>query len=202
MKKSLITLLLVIPSFFLLAQNYSTTIGLKAMPCISTVYNHPQKYAFSTLRLNSFGIELRKQLRYSRFHLQSGIYSINRGFQHFNSISTGFNTVWHYISIQQHLNIPFSIVYKRNEYYYGIGGNINYYLSHKYYEDSILVSTKKPDNAKNVIIGGQAFIGYDFNLGEHWRLGVEVLTNLTINPNILNFGLGLTTKYAFGNSCK
>ena len=79
MRKTILILIFLTTQFYILGQNYNTTLGIKLSPGIATIYNSVLKQSNYCRFSTTFGLEVKQRLFKDKLYLESGLNLIDRG---------------------------------------------------------------------------------------------------------------------------
>lgn len=197
LKIQLFILSIVFKTILLQAQDYNTTIGLKVYPAFSTIYNQGVFEAYDIDFYNRFtfskGLEFKQRLYKNSIYLESGLYLFERG--HNSSDLQAGSIVFG--RLDRHMTLPISLITKFNNFYCGIGSNLNYYLQTKTFHNGALAGKGRFTPHNHFLIGAQVYTGYEFKIANNILGSVDVFVSPTFTPKYINYGLGIAVKYAF-----
>lgn len=199
MRKTTFVILFFVFSSLAFAQCCTTTIGFKLMPGLASInssFGSDLKFArFAT----SGGIEIRQRILKDIWHLETGIFYLDRGY----GLSTEFSDLdGKYTGTKKSkeyfyfLTIPVSLVIKHKGIIIGAGPNMNYYVARRFVFDGDLISTDKSFFPEKIIFGAQLFTGYEFKISKNILLGLDLYIHPTFKILFRNYGLGIGIKYA------
>lgn len=141
----------------------------------------------------SSGLEIRRKMGETGFHLQSGIRWNGYGWR--SSISSNGKLTISATNLS-FVTIPLIATYKFNKALKGItlsaGPQFSFLSFRQWKEDGTALSSQwdVPDLAFSVYYA----VGYERNIAEKWIIGGEIYSNL-IPRQIVNFGLGFNLRY-------
>jgi hypothetical protein len=214
--KSFNLLIFVLPALMFLSiqkearsQDYNTTLGIKLMPAVSTLYERGyESYYYGKNNKNIFprfsfnaGIEVRNRIDKKPFYVQLGLFYMNKGASGNVIVYDSFNApvdTARYRYDEYLFTLPVSLIFKYKAFYAGIGANMSYHYLVKVSSDDY-PTYKAYEPLFVYLYGGQFLMGFEKFVGKNILLSFEGNLNMIWLRNywMATYGLGIGVKYVF-----
>jgi hypothetical protein len=174
-------------------------LGIDYIPAMTTEFNSPATAPNIFRFSSSFGVNLYYKFKYSPLYLESGFYSIDRGYGYTVKAINANGELFGKYRKKTHnyyISIPIQLGFKFNNLYLDFGPSFNYLVAQRIKHDKKIIN-ETPISIPSIAFGSNLSFGMNYTPKQNQSIKymAGIYASYLFKPQYLNAGLKIGIKF-------